>query len=84
MQEKDVNLYINENYAELDQLDNVIINLKARKGRIEYTEIIKSPTSSVSPVFPRTKLNIIIAAFLGFVIFTFIAFFLEYLEKKKV
>jgi len=83
LQEENVNSALQEENATIDKLDNTIANLKERKGRIDHTKIIKEPTRSVYPVFPRKKLNVLIAAVLGFVVFTLLAFFLDYLEIKK-
>jgi uncharacterized protein involved in exopolysaccharide biosynthesis len=44
---------------------------------------MKAPTPSQSPVFPKKKLNILIALVLGLVIFTIAAFFLEQIEAQK-
>jgi capsular polysaccharide biosynthesis protein len=68
---------------EIEDVKNEIAFLKERKGRIDYTQLIKEPTSSLSSVYPRKKLNVMIAGILGLIIFTTLAFFLEYLEKQK-
>jgi len=57
--------------------------LEDKKARIDYTQLIKEPTSSLYPVSPRKKHNVLIAGILGLMIFTMLAFFLEYLEKQK-
>ncbi|TET67966.1 MAG: hypothetical protein E3J56_12020 [Candidatus Aminicenantes bacterium] len=57
--------------------------LEGKKARIDYTQLIKEPTSSLYPVFPKKKLNILIASILGLMAFTMLAFFLESLEKHK-
>jgi capsular polysaccharide biosynthesis protein len=54
-----------------------------KKGRIDYAQLIKDPTSSLYPISPKKKLNILIAGILGLMIFTILAFFLEYIEKQK-
>jgi len=51
--------------------------------RIDYTQFIKEPTSSLYPVSPKKKRNVMIAGILGLMIFTMLAFFLEYIEKQK-
>jgi len=68
---------------EIENIKNQIANLEERKGRIDYTKVIKKPTSSMSPVFPKKKLNVLIACILGSMVFTLLAFFLEYREKYK-
>ena len=58
--------------------------LEDKKARIDYTQLIKEPTSSLYPVSPRKKLNVMIAGILGLFVFTMLAFFLEYLKKQRV
>jgi len=77
--------------TEIDKINNEIENIKnqigflsEKKARIDYTQLIKEPTSSLSPVFPKKKLIVLIAGILGLMIFTMLAFFLEYLEKQKL
>jgi capsular polysaccharide biosynthesis protein len=69
---------------EIEDVKNDISFLKERKGRIDYTQLIKEPTSSIGPVSPKKKLNVLIAGILGLMIFTVLAFFLDYLEKQKL
>jgi len=69
--------------SEIDELNNQIELLKEKKERIDYAQLIKEPTSSLSPVSPKKKLNVLIAGILGLMIFTFLAFLLEYIEKNK-
>jgi len=77
--------------TEIDKINNEIENIKNeiallndKKGRIDHARLIKEPTSSLSPVFPNKKLNVLIAGVLGLLIFAMLAFFLEYLEKQRV
>ncbi len=58
--------------------------LENKKARIDYTQLIKEPTSSLYPVAPKKKQNVMIAGVLGLMIFTILAFFLEYIQKQKV
>ena len=74
----------------IEKIKNIIntqeteINLlEDKKARIDYTQLIKEPTSSLYPVSPRKKLNVLIAGILGLFIFAILSFFLEYLEKQK-
>jgi hypothetical protein len=62
--------------AQIREIENEMIS-------IQNMQVIKSPTSSRRPVRPKTKLNIILASVVGFVIMLFVAFFLEYLSKQK-
>ena len=68
---------------EMDNTKNDISLLRERKGQIDYAQLIKEPTPSLYPVSPRKKLNVVIAGILGLMIFTILAFFIEYIEKHK-
>ena len=68
---------------EMDNTKNDISLLRERKGQIDYAQLIKEPTPSLYPVSPRKKLNVAIAGILGLMIFTILAFFIEYIEKHK-
>ena len=68
---------------EIEEVKNKIAFLKERKGRIDYTQLIKEPTSSVGPVSPKKKRNVLIAGVLGLFTFTILAFFFEYVQKQR-
>ena len=75
---------------EIEKIKNTILILKTetkliedKKARIDYTQLIKEPTSSLYPVSPNKRMNVLIAGILGIIIFTMLALFLEYLEKQK-
>ena len=51
--------------------------------RIKFTQFSKEPTSSLSPVSPNKKLNVLVTCFFCLILFTILAFFLESLEKQK-
>jgi len=79
----ELNELLSEKKIEEEDVNLEIGNLNERKGRIDYTQLIKEPTSSFSPVSPKKKRNVMLAGILGLMIFTMLAFFLEYLEKQK-
>jgi len=79
-----LNTEIDKINNEIEDVKNEIGFLNERKGRIDYTQLIKEPTSSISPVSPKKKLNVLIAGILGLFIFTALAFFLDYLEKQRI
>ena len=83
IEEENINLEIENKEKIINQLENKIDNLNESKGRIDYTQLIKEPTSSLYPISPKKKLNVLIAGILGLMAFTMLAFFLEYLEKQK-
>ncbi|GAH96176.1 unnamed protein product, partial [marine sediment metagenome] len=49
--------------------------LEDKKARIDYTQLIKEPTSSLGTVSPKKKRNVMIAGILSIMIFTMLAFF---------
>lgn len=68
---------------DIEIIKNQIGYFKERKGRIDYAQLIKEPTSSLFPVFPNKKLYVLIAGIFGLTIFTILAFFLDYIKKYK-
>ncbi len=62
-----------------------------RELRMAYLSRVGSANTSViaadippqHPVKPRVKLNVVLAATLGLMMFTFVAFFMEYIEKAR-
>ena len=65
----------------IDDVNNQINLLRGKKGRIDYTTLIKEPTASLYPVSPAKKSIVFLAGFLAFLAFTMLAFFLEYLKR---
>jgi len=57
--------------------------LQDKKGRLDYAKLVKEPTSSVFPVAPNKKQNILVALFFSLVITSFLAFLLEYVSREK-
>ena len=75
---------IDKTNNEIENIKNQTLFLSERKARIDYTQLIKEPTSSLKPVSPKKKLIVLITGILGLLIFTMLAFFLEYIEKQKL
>lgn len=84
IEEENVHSGIEAELAGIRLLDAEIDNLKQRKGRIDFTMLVKPPTASPAPVSPSRKLVLMIAAVLAFVMFTVIAFFLDYLKRQDM
>jgi capsular polysaccharide biosynthesis protein len=82
IEEEKINLEIENKEEKIKQLESEIGNLNERKGRIDYTQLIKEPSSSLIP--SKKKRNVMLAGILGLMIFTMFAFFLEYIEKQKI
>jgi uncharacterized protein involved in exopolysaccharide biosynthesis len=45
--------------------------------------LVKEPTPSLYPVFPRKRVNVALAGVLGLFMFTLVAFFIEYISKEQ-
>ena len=56
--------------------------LEANKKNVKNMVLIQPPTSSVSPLTPNTKRNVIIGAVVGLFLSLFLSVFLEYVYKK--
>ncbi len=84
IEEENINLEIENKEERIKQLENDIDNLNERKGRIDYAQLIKEPTSSLRPVFPKKKLIVLIVGIFSLLSFTMLAFFVEYLEKQRL
>ena len=69
--------------ANISKINNTIANLRERKGRIDKTKVVKKPTSSINPVYPKKKRNILMAGVVGFAIFVFMALFISYIKKEN-
>jgi capsular polysaccharide biosynthesis protein len=80
---KQIDTQIDKTKNEIDGLKSQITFSTQKKGRIDYTALMKEPTSSLSPVAPNKRRIVMIAGFLAVMVFTFLAFLLEYLKRYK-
>jgi uncharacterized protein involved in exopolysaccharide biosynthesis len=69
---------------EMEEDKNQINLLNEKKARIDYAQLVKKPTSSLYPISPRKKMNVLSAGMLGVFAFTILAFFLEYVERQRI
>ncbi len=60
-----------------------IQSLEFKKNSIQNIQIIKPPKPSLSPIKPKTRLNVMLAAVVGLFLTVFLAFFVEYISKYK-
>jgi capsular polysaccharide biosynthesis protein len=82
LQEETINSDIEKELANFKGLENSKANLIEEKGRIDYTKVIKEPTPSSDPVFPKLMTNLIIAFFSGLMIFILVAFLIEFFKRS--
>ena len=68
---------------EIGNIQNSIALLNERKSRIGYSQLVKEPTSSLSPVSPKRRLNVLISFILGITVFTLVAFIIEYTKPQR-
>jgi uncharacterized protein involved in exopolysaccharide biosynthesis len=76
-------MVIENDRQDIQQIETGIGVLEKRKGRIDLAQLVKPPTTSPSPVSPRTRLNLLIGALLGFLISAGWALFIEYLKSHR-
>jgi len=69
--------------SEIENLKNTMPLMNEKKARIDYTTLLKEPTSSLYPVSPQKKKNVLIGGLLSLIAFTFLAFFIEYIQQQK-
>jgi LPS O-antigen subunit length determinant protein (WzzB/FepE family) len=81
---KKLDTVIEKTQREIKDLENEIDFLRERKARIDYTQLIKEPTTSLYPVSPNKRLIVVLAAIVSLGVFSTLALFLEYIEKQKV
>jgi len=58
-------------------------NLEFKKSYVQNIQILQPPKSSLSPVKPKKKLNVLLAGVVGLFLTIFLAFFIEYISKHK-
>lgn len=78
-----LNIPMDEKRKEEQKLNTELEERLKKIKRIKFTQFSKEPTSSLSPVSPNKKLNVLITCFFCLIIFTILAFFLESLGKQK-
>ena len=84
-------VHYNELNKQLSTLMNAIETMKSniemvkiKKQAIENIKLIQQPQSSIYPIKPKKKLNVMLAFVVGLFVSIFLAFFMEYIQKMKV
>ncbi len=83
IEEENLNTEMEDKEKKILQIDNNTQVLTDKKGLIDYTRLVKEPTSSVNPVFPSKRLIVAVAFFAGLLGFAFLALFLEYVGMHE-
>jgi uncharacterized protein involved in exopolysaccharide biosynthesis len=60
-----------------------IANIEFKKNTIQNIQILQAPKSSLSPIKPKKKLNVLLAGVIGLFLTVFLAFFIEYISRHK-
>jgi len=88
---KQIDTKIGQTNAEIGSIKNTIDTtqseitlLEDQKQRIDYAQLVKTPTSSINPVSPRLIVIIAISGIISLAVFTLLAFLWEYIQKRKV
>jgi LPS O-antigen subunit length determinant protein (WzzB/FepE family) len=58
-------------------------NLEFKKSYVQNIQILQPPKSSLSPVKPNKRLNVLLAGVVGLFLTVFLAFFIEYISRHK-
>ncbi len=68
---------------EKNYISGEIKSIEFKKNNIQNIQIIKPPKSSLSPIKPKTRLNVMLAGVVGLFLTVFLSFFIEYISKYK-
>ena len=60
-----------------------IANIELKKNAVQNIQILQVPKSSLSPVKPKKKQNVLLAGMIGLFLTVFLAFFIEYISRHK-
>jgi len=78
---------LNAEIAALESQKSYILeeikNLEFKKNYVQNIQILQPPKSSLSPVKPKKKLNVLLASVVGLFLTVFLAFFIEYVSKHR-
>ena len=58
-------------------------NLEFKKNYVQNIQILQPPKSSISPIKPKKKLNVLLAGVIGLFLTVFLAFFIEYISRHQ-
>lgn len=78
-----LNRHLADLMNKIERMKSEMETLKIKKQSIENIKLIQPPQSSIYPIKPKKKLNVMLAFVIGLFISIFLAFFLEYLQKMR-
>jgi septal ring factor EnvC (AmiA/AmiB activator) len=88
---KQIDTKIGQTNAEIASVKNTIDTTQSevkllvdQKQRIDYAQLVKTPTTSQNPVSPRLLVVIVIFGVISLVAFTMLAFLWEYIQKRQL
>lgn len=80
---EDEKIALEEARSTIKALAEEIKHIEFKKNDLQNTQSLQPPTSSPRPIRPRTRLSAVMAFVVGILVMTFVAIFLEYLNKQK-
>ena len=80
---KKLSMEIEKNQRETEDLRTEIKRMVEKKGWIELLQIVKDPTPSLRPVFPKKILFITLALVLGLIVFTLAAVSIDFFQSQN-
>ena len=69
--------------AKINDLKLQIDRLSIEEGMIKNVRVIQDPETSIRPIKPKKRLNVLLAGVVAFMMMMFLAFFVEYIRKAK-
>ncbi len=69
--------------SQTKMLQEELKSLEFKMNRIQNIQIVHPPASNPHPIRPKTRLNVMLSAVVGLLAMTFLAFFLEYIQRYR-
>lgn len=79
----DLNKQLGKLMTEVEEIKSEMQTLKIKMQSIENIKLIQPLQSSIYPIKPKKKLNVMLAFVVGLFLSIFLAFFLKYLHKMR-
>lgn len=80
---KKIGTLIEINKTQIEEIKNKNALLNQKRGRIDYTLLVKEPQTSINPVAPSKVKNAFLAGIASLFVFTFLALVLEFYGRYK-